>query len=324
MNSNRFDTWTRNRALRLSRRNALQLMGAGGAAATAAAFASNTLAQGPCRLIIHAETAAGPSTSVTYDGTLQFTLEEDGTFAQASFDGAQSVTGRVTGLAIDFELTFPGNEIVSFAGVGEQPLSFCEGVATGIFDGPQPGDLGGWEVTGSSPQSSFGSSPGGSQSTSESNSTTGGSSSSTGGEGSTTDCPPPQTACGPNCCPGFGACIDANQGLCACPVGAIPCGSNCVQDCFENEFMNLDTCECELTQGPTCVELMGGCGADGDCCSGMCLTGVCVDHICEGGNPAYCPGFGCVDLFTDRNNCGYCGNVTCAGLNMQCVQGACA
>ncbi|MCA9860054.1 MAG: twin-arginine translocation signal domain-containing protein, partial [Thermomicrobiales bacterium] len=57
MDAKRFDTWTRNRARRLSRRDALRLVGAGGAVAALPILESNALAQGPCSLIIHAETA---------------------------------------------------------------------------------------------------------------------------------------------------------------------------------------------------------------------------------------------------------------------------
>lgn len=334
MDSKRFDSWTRNRALRLSRRNALKLMGAGGAAAALPAVASDALAQGPCSLTIHGQTDGGPSAGATYDGTLQFSIGSDGALTQATFTqsggGSQSVTGRAVGRAIDFEVSLGGNQMLTFSGAASQPLSACQGAAAGTLDGPQPGDLGAWQTTGISGGSGSSSSSGG-QTSSGSTSGSGSSGSSSsgsgsgsgsgnggGGGGSTLNCPAPQTACGPNCCPGFGVCLDANQGICACPDGSIQCGFTCVQDCTdENEFLNLDTCQCEMTQEPACIDNGNGCANHGQCCSGYCAGGTC--QSCGG---KVCGDFGCVDTSRDSQNCGNCG-VVCVAPNGLCLGGVC-
>src|SRR6188472_2468333 len=104
LESKHFDNWTRNRALRLSRREALRLAGAGGAATALAAMSPGALAQSPCSFTIHGETSGGPSAPASYDGTLQYSVGADGIFTQATFTptggGAQPASGRVTGRAI--------------------------------------------------------------------------------------------------------------------------------------------------------------------------------------------------------------------------------
>ena len=85
MDSNRFDNWTRNRALRLSRRDALRLAGAGGATAALGSRRLDSLAQTSCKLTVHGKTTGGPSASTTYDGTLTYMAGADGTLSQGSF-----------------------------------------------------------------------------------------------------------------------------------------------------------------------------------------------------------------------------------------------
>jgi len=80
MDARRFDAWTRNLSLRLNRRDALRLMGAGSAAAALSEFDSDALAQSTCTLTIHAETNGGPSAPAVFDSTLHLTLGADGSF----------------------------------------------------------------------------------------------------------------------------------------------------------------------------------------------------------------------------------------------------
>jgi hypothetical protein len=300
MDSKRFDNWTRNRALRLSRRDALRVMGVGGAAAALpAVLPEAAIAQSTCSLTIHAETAGGPSAPTTYDGTLQITLASDGSFSQATFTpssggGAQSATGQATGRAIDIEIALPGNQTLALSGAGAQPIERCTGDVAGILSGPQPGDLGAWQAT------ATGGASGGS--TSSGSSTSGaGSSGSTGP--SSGNCPAPQIACGQNCCPGGATCTDQNQGLCACPSGTEQCGTNCVKSCSDGQSLDLDTCTCPGPEA-ACIQNQQTCQNHGQCCSGYCGGGTCFD--CSG---KVCGDFGCIDPSKDSQNCGNCGNV---------------
>ncbi len=330
MDSKRFDNWTRNRALRLSRRNALKLIGASSTAAALPDITSTALAQGGCSLTIHAQTDGGPSAPATYDGTLTFSLGSDGTFTQASFassaNGTLAASGSATGRAIDFIVTLSGNQLLSFSGVAAQPLSSCQGAAAGVFSGPQPGDLGAWQSTGGSgslPAPSSGSSQttsgSGTASGSSSSSDSGSGSGSTnggGGGGSTANCPSPQIACGQNCCPGGGMCTDTNQGLCACPNGTVQCGVTCTPDCPDGQTLDLDSCTC-LSSEPACIDQGGTCANHGQCCSGYCAGGTC--QSCGG---KVCGDFGCVDPSRDTSNCGNCG-VVCVAPTGLCLGGVC-
>ncbi len=72
----------------------------------------------------------------------------------------------------------------------------------------------------------------------------------------------------------------------ACPAGQEPCGGQCVQSCSGGRVLNPTTCECECPTGTT---------------------------LCNGN---------CVDLQSDANNCGQCGN-TCPS-DQSCVSGTCS
>jgi hypothetical protein len=300
MDSKRFDNWTRNRAQRLSRRDALRVMGAGGAAAALPAIRPEaTFAQSTCSLTIQAETAGGPSAPAAYDGVLQFGRAADGSFTQATFTpksggGAQPVTGQTTGRATDFEIMLPGNQTLSLSGTAAQPLESCNGDIAGILSGPRPGDLGAWQATASSGA--------------DGETTTSGSSTiNTGPAGSTgqssLSCPPPQTTCGQNCCPGGATCTDSNQGLCACPNGTEQCGTNCVNSCSDGQSLDLATCTCPGPEA-ACIQNQQTCQNHGQCCSGYCGGGTCFD--CAG---KVCGDFGCIDPSKDSQNCGNCGTV---------------
>lgn len=311
MDSKRFDSWTRNRALRLSRRDALKVMGAGGAAAALPAVRpAAILAQSTCSLTIHSETAGGPSAPAAYDGVLQFSLGADGSFTQATFTptsgSAQPVTGQATGRAIDIEITLPGNETLALSGAAAQPLDRCSGDIAGVLTGPQPGDLGAWQATAKGGATGTSTSPG--------SSTTGTGSSGSSGQ-SSLSCPPPQTTCGQNCCPGGATCTDSNQGLCACPTGTEQCGVNCVPSCSDGQSLELDTCTCPAPEA-ACIQNQQTCQNHGQCCSGYCGGGTCFD--CAG---KVCGDFGCIDPNKDSQNCGNCGNVCI--LPQVCANGVC-
>lgn len=297
MDSKRFDNWTRNRALRLSRRDALRLAAAGGASGALAARSLDSLAQTVCTLTIHGETAAGPSTRVIYDGSLKYTVDSDGTIAQGTFTPAggvaMAVRGSVTGRAIDLQIDLATDKVLALSGVADVAEPACPKAVAGLLAGPQPGDIGGWQAT-----SSATTAPSGSTSSASSNG----------------PCSPPQTKCGPNCCPGGATCTDANQGICACPNGTIQCGTKCVPACPQGQNLDLDTCTC----GSTCKADGATCATNPDCCSGFCDNGAC--QTCQF---LACDGIGCVDPSIDANNCGACGNV-CVAPKASCTDGVCA
>lgn len=310
MDGKRFDNWTRNRALRLSRRDALRVIGAGGAAA-AFVPAASTLAQGgsPCTLELQIQTSAGPSAPQTISGSLTFSLENDGSFTQATFTpsggAAAPAAGRATGRAIDVQITLPGGEILALSGAGDAPASTCNGAFGGTVSGPAPGDLGAWTATAGAAPALSGS--GGSGSSGSSSSQTGSSSSS--------NCPSPQIPCGQNCCPAGGQCTDATNGICACPNGTEQCGTRCVPSCSDGQPIDLDTCTCPPAEA-TCIQNQQTCQNHGQCCSGYCAGGTCFD--CAG---KVCGDFGCIDPSRDSQNCGNCG-VTCV-LPQVCNNGVC-
>ncbi len=299
MDPKRFDNWTRSRAARLSRRNALIAVGAGGIAAMLPRVA---VGQQACSLKVHAETIGGPSAPVAYDGVLQFTIDSAGGFTAASFtpqgQAAVSATGNATGRAIDFQIELGSGQTLAFSGAGAQPFSTCPDSATGIFSGPQPGDIGGWQA--SLPSGAAGSTTTGQTSTAS--------------QGASSSCPPPQTACGQNCCPGGATCTDTNQGLCSCPSGTTQCNVNCVPNCSNGQTLDLDSCSC--VSG--CAPDGGSCNSDSNCCSGACISGAC--QTCQF---LACDGVGCVDPSFDSNNCGGCG-VVCSAPTASCTDGVCA
>ena len=306
MDSRKFDNWTRRRALRLSRRDALRLAGISGASAALAAGPLESIAQTTCSLTLHGETGAGPSAPATFDGALQFSVGNDGVLSQASFTPTEgspaSVSGSLSGRAIDLSITLSPGQILVLSGATDQKGPTCPSAAAGILSGPQPGDLGAWQATGS-----------GAPAAPSLTSVQQGSSGSSGQ--SSLSCPPPQSVCGPNCCPGGAACTNAAQGLCTCPSGTEQCGLNCVPSCAGGQSLDLDTCTCPEPEA-ACIQNQQSCQNHGQCCSGYCGGGTCFD--CAG---KVCGEFGCIDPSKDSQNCGNCGNVCI--LPQVCSNGVC-
>ena len=146
------------------------------------------------------------------------------------------------------------------------------------------------------------------------------------------------------------------NGVCTCPNGGTDCGGTCTNVLFDDancgacgnacaasEKCFLGTCGCsdpsQLYCDGQCIDGFadpnncGRCGnvcpAGQDCIGGQCqppcddpchelVNNVCVlkdpskDTVCNGA---------CVDLNSDQDNCGGCGNVCPAGQD--CVDGAC-
>lgn len=309
MDSRRFDNWTRNRAMRLSRRDTLRLAAAGGISTALATHSPRVLAQSPCSLLLHGNTIGGPSANTAYDGILQFTLGPDGTFTQASFTPTggvpNSATGMFVGHAFDVLIELGEGGVLTLSGATGQADSICPTVAAGMLTGPQPGDLGAWQASKST-------NPGGAVSTGSTNTGTGSSGNTS---SSSTNCPPPQTVCGQNCCAGGALCTDVNQGLCSCPNGTEQCGNQCIASCSDGQSVDLDTCSCPPPE-TACIQNQQSCQNHGQCCSGYCGGGTCFD--CAG---KVCGDFGCIDPNKDSQNCGNCGN-TCVYPKV-CSGGVC-
>jgi hypothetical protein len=354
MDSKRFDNWTRNRALRLSRRDALRLMGASGAAASIPALDLNAAtAQSTCSLTIRAETVGGPSAPASFDGTLQFTLDASGTISDATFapttGNAQAAAGRATGRAIDVSIPLPGNKTLALSGGGSQKIAECSGDLGGILIGPQPGDIGVWRATAESSSTTP---------LSTSNQSNSNQSSSNGGGDSTTPCPAGQTFCGTACidtqadpqnCGACGTVCDNGQcsgGVCASGQTCAPDGAACnvPADCCSllcpNESQAPGICGCSEiggvcaglddccqqggdtlvaclggTNSDRCIVLNGACSSDSDCLSQSCVNGSCIS-----GPTCRADGEPCQST-TDCCNPGCFGGVCgCAQLGQSCSE----
>jgi hypothetical protein len=144
--------------------------------------------------------------------------------------------------------------------------------------------------------------------------------------------------CGTACHPSFKACIN---GQCICPVGHTECGGVCRSD-FSSDPQNCGSCGnvCPSSAPSccfgTCVNVQtdpnncGGCflscPTGQSCVNGQCKlvcpTGQdeCLGTCCPAATPTCCAGT-CVDLKTNRFNCGSCGNG--CPLGQDCVNGVC-
>lgn len=298
MDSKRFDNWTKNRALRLSRRNALRLAGFAGASTALAAKPLDSLAQTTCTLTLHGETIGGPSASTVYDGKLTYTIGANGSLTNATYtptSGAPAqVNGTIVGRAIDLLIAIAPGKVLPLSGTIDKQSPTCPAAAAGVLTGPQLGDLGAWQATGSAATTTQPSAP----------------IPSNGG-----NCQAPSFACGPNCCPGGSTCTNTTQGICACPNGTTQCGNSCVTNCPNGQTLDLDSCTCTSS----CTPDQGGCNASAQCCSGFCDPGSGACQTCQF---LACEGIGCVDPSFDSNNCGGCG-VVCSAPTATCTEGAC-
>jgi hypothetical protein len=302
MDPGRFDNWTRKHALRLSRRGALKLGGASAVAAVLPNDLQPIAAQTLCSWTIRARTAGGPSSATTFEGTLTFSIGSEGGLVDATFTPTAGspvpVTGIATSRSIDFQIPLTSDGVLILAGTAGPPVELCQGAAAGVFSGPQPGDLGAWQVDTAS-------------------GSTGASQQPSGNAAPALGCPPPQSLCGGNCCPGGAVCSDPVNGVCACPDGSIQCGITCVQICPEGQDIDLNSCSCisELAPGANCLADRLACFSDQECCSGFCTNGEC--RSCGG---LMCNG-SCIDPNLDNQTCGSCGND--CGQRAVCVNGVC-
>jgi hypothetical protein len=317
MNGRSFDNWTRKRALRVSRRDALRLTAAGAASATLAARSLETLAETTCTMTMHAETAGGPSAPASYTGILQFVVGADGALSQASFTpgggSAAPASGQLVGRAFDLSITLSANQTLALSGTAVRSESDCPSDLAGILSGPQPGDLGAWQAAG-------GSSPAAPPPASgQSNSGTSGSTDSAeSSSDSSANCLELQSPCNASaeCCSGW--CTDNECRTCADTV----CGEDCavLSDnlahcgaCFNACNVDTETCVDGVCTaggadgGNACLPDGAACSNDADCCSehgchfnlcGCASLGESCDesilYFCCEGTPVVCFGACCI------------------------------
>ena len=155
--------------------------------------------------------------------------------------------------------------------------------------------------------------------------------------GKPVSCPAGLTACG-------GLCRDLTSNVEHCGACGNVCGLDSVcrnGTCVKVACTCEPTCTTGLTWCGACVNTatdQANCGSCGTACASgqVCSNGICTTppecvndaecpagHVCSNGaclNP--CPG---VNVLTDPNNCGSCGNV-CQAVNATpiCVNGTCA
>jgi len=151
-----------------------------------------------------------------------------------------------------------------------------------------------------------------------------------GGIGPTPKCRPP-CGVGQGCCAFYDglsynpSCVDIlpggelagkpndpwNCGYCdhSCNFGAFSSGLCCNGVCYDgsNDSNNCGACSNACASGQICCG--GVCCSQASCCSGVCCG---QGQNCCGGN--------CVNLETDINNCGHCGNGCLTGT---CCSGSC-
>ena len=342
MDPNRFDRLSKSIASRLTRRQIIGGLGAGGVVAAVLGDAPSRAADNgavTCVYDFDATIDFGPSSklpsSAEFAGELTITVEPDGSINDAKLvknDGQTwKVVGQATGRAINLRFSVPHTGAVVAVGTGRGAIATCTAAMGGPASGPVRHDAGSWtatiktsgqgtptaavSATATSAPASIATSQGVAQPTDAS-----------------TEAPSPGTAspcdlvCGSdtlgldsaNC-----VCLCAS-GLTSCTfeVGSIPAKGGVI---FNAKPLTTPTGFClDLTTDTS------NCGACGNFCpysSHMldyaCLGGTCKGH-CASGFDSCDPANPCeTNLMTDNNNCGACGNA-CSGDGQGCVNGQCA
>jgi hypothetical protein len=307
MDSRRFDNLSRSLAQRLSRRQALRGLAAGGIGlglASSRGDLTHAQADDPtsCEFAIDLETAIGPEQGTMRTGRVTLTVESDGRIEEGSFvqDGEEyPLSGQADGRSLNLRISLEPGEILALNGVGEAAIRDCPEAIAGIFAGPGNGNAGTWTTT-----LGEGNVAGGS---SRSSGTPGPDSSPT-PQPTATPCPPidcgvtfvldpatcecgcvpPSERCGETCCPGGSVC-DQQSGSCQCPAGTEICNEACTPFCPPGQTRNWNSCDCEAGCGDLTCQYSGTVGQALDT-----ATCTCVD-ICTGNLPYFCGG-GCYDV----------------------------
>lgn len=338
MDPNRFDRLSKSIASRLTRRQIIGGLGAGGVATAVFGDSSpRAAADGPvtCVYDFDATIDFGPSSklpsSAEFAGELTITIEADGSINDAKLvknDGQTwKVVGQATGRAINLRFSVPHTGAVVAVGTGRGAIASCTAAMGGPASGPVRHDAGSWTASLKS----------GGQSTPTTAAPTAQAAAPTAASVvQPTDTPADQTA------PGTAA-------ACELECGADTLGldsANCVCLCASG----LTSCTFEVGSIPAkggvifnakplttptgfCLDLSNdtsNCGSCRNFCpySSHMTDYACVNGACQGDCAA---GFGSCDptnpcetnFSTDKNNCGACGNA-CSGDGQGCVNGQCA
>ena len=119
-------------------------------------------------------------------------------------------------------------------------------------------------------------------------------------------CPPDTNECGNFCCPNTRDCCN---GIC-CPTGTKCCNGKCVN--LNIDINNCGQCGNRCASGRTCVNGRCQCPlGTSECGSSCCPTGT---TCCNGR---------CVNLQSDHQNCGTCGNTCLGGQHCDLATGIC-
>jgi hypothetical protein len=154
MDGRRFDAISRSIAAKTTRRQAACQLGAGGML-TALATVSGTRslrAQSDefsvCIFQIRATVEAGGNQGRNLDGVLTLEIDPLGNIDGGNFelpDGSIfDVVGQATGRALSVRIELEGDEVLTLTGTAERDLILCRGEASGLFGGPDMGDIGTW------------------------------------------------------------------------------------------------------------------------------------------------------------------------------------
>lgn len=239
MDSKRFGNWTRDRARRLSRRDALRIMGAGSAAVALQSLASTTLAQPGGSCTYEVSLTSSLDTGSTVSGILVIDIGEGGAIDTGSLSlsgqAQASVVGQATGPAIDLLASLDGGSILALSGVANTDIAACAAAILGSLANADAEQIGTWTATPGTPApSGVPVQPPPAEPTSTPTPFS---------APVTSICDPPRMICGQNCCPAGADCLDT--GACECPSGTEECGIACFPSCADGATaLDPVTCLC--------------------------------------------------------------------------------
>ena len=105
-----------------------------------------------CVLSIGGTVSLGPDTGQSFQGSLSFSIGDDGAIDSGTLefdDGAvDPVSGQVTGCSIRLRAGSDPSSVLTLIGSGVLPVDQCTGEFSGAFSGPGMQNIGIWTATG--------------------------------------------------------------------------------------------------------------------------------------------------------------------------------